>query len=278
LALLEGPWLTTSQRQAYRAFTDYLGRPETGQLVLAAGYRPADLKIPLDERTSPIRPENGVDPAQPFTSLVLPATPVLERIRDSWTLLKRPANIYLIADVSGSMQGDRITRAREALLSFVDQIKDGRDRVGFATFSTATREQVALETLDKNRSDLERAIRAMSPGGNTALYDAIDFGVQRVGELRENDRINVVVVMTDGEENASRRELVAGRGDPSQLIAAIEERARRTGTPVVVFTIAYGGEAELAVLRRIAESTNGQAYRSDPETIRKLYRTLSQTF
>jgi Ca-activated chloride channel family protein len=278
LALLDGPWLTTGQRQAYRAFTDYLSRPEIGQLVLEAGYRPADLRIPLDERNSPIRRENGVDPAQPYTSLVLPAAPVLEQIRDSWALLKRPANIYLIADVSGSMQGDRLSRAREALLSFVDQIKDGRDRVGFATFSTATREQVGLDTLDKNRGELERAIRAMTAGGNTALYDAIDFGVQRVGELRETDRINVVLVMTDGEENASRRELVAGRGDPSRLIAAIQERARRTGTPVVVFTVAYGGEAELDVLRRIAESTNGQAYRSDPETIRKLYRTLSQTF
>lgn len=278
LALLDGPWLTAEQRQAYRAFTDYLSRPETGQLILAAGYRPADLKIPLDERTSPLRRQNGVDPAQPSTSLVLPATPVLERIRDSWTLLKRPANIYLIADVSGSMQGDRITRAREALLSFVDQVKDGRDRVGFATFSTATREQVPLATLDKNRDDLVRAIRAMTPGGNTALYDAIDFGVQRVGELRETDRINVVLVMTDGEENASRRELVAGRGDPSRLIAALQERARRTGTPVIVVTIAYGGEAEFDVLRRIAEATNGQAYRSEPETIRRLYRTLSQAF
>ncbi|MCS6801279.1 MAG: VWA domain-containing protein [Chloroflexota bacterium] len=278
LALLEGPWLTAEQRRAYRAFTDYLSRPETGQLILAAGYRPADLRVALDERTSPIQRENGVDPAQPFTSLVLPATPVLERIRDSWALLKRPANIYLIADVSGSMQGDRITRARDALLSFVDQIKDGRDRVGFATFSTATREQVPLDTLEKNRGDLERAIRAMTPGGNTALYDAIDFGVQRVSELREPDRINVVLVMTDGEENASRRELVAGRGDPSRLIAAIQERMRRTGTPVIVVTIAYGGEAEFDVLRRIAESTNGQAYRSDPETIRKLYRTLSQAF
>ncbi|MFN8535677.1 MAG: VWA domain-containing protein [Dehalococcoidia bacterium] len=278
LALLEGPWLTDPQRQAYRAFVDYLARPEIGQLVLDEGYRPADLKVPIDERTSPIRRENGVDPAQPFTSLVLPSTPVLERIRDSWALLKRPANIYLIADVSGSMQGDRLTRAREALLSFIDQIKDGRDRVGLATFSTATREQVGLDSLDKNRAALESAIRAMSASGNTALYDAIDFGVQRVGDLKENDRINVVVVMTDGEENASRRDLVAGRGDPSRIIAAIQEHARRSGTPVLVFTIAYGGEAELDVLRRIAESANGQAYRSDPETIRKLYRTLSQTF
>jgi Ca-activated chloride channel family protein len=278
LALLEGPWLTNEQRQAYRAFTAFLARPETGRLVLREGYRPADLALPLDEATTPLRRENGVDPAQPATSLVLPSTGVLERIRDSWVLLKRPANIYLVADVSGSMEGERLARAKEALQSFIAQIRDGRDRVGLVTFSSAVREEVPLASLDQNRADLERAIAGLVAGGNTALYEAIAVAAERLAARREPDRINVVVVMTDGAEDASRADLVARRGDPSRLIAALREQERRSGIPVVVFAVAYGREAEFEVLRTIAEATRGQAYRSDPATIRKLYRLLSQTF
>lgn len=278
LALLESPKLTDEQRRAYRAFATYLGQPSTGQTILAEGYRPADLKIALDDKSSPLRLDAGVDPLKPSSSLPLPATAVLESIRESWTLLKRPANIYLVADVSGSMQGERITKAKEALLSFVEQIKDGRDRVGLISFSTAVRLAVPLDSLSVNRQDLDKTIRGLQANGNTALYDAIDYASGELSKRKETDRINVVLVMTDGEENGSRPGLVAGKGNPSRIIAAVRESARLNNTPVLIFTVAYGGEAELDVLRSISEATGGQAYRSDPDTIRKLYRILSASF
>jgi hypothetical protein len=47
---------------------------------------------------------------------------------------------------------------------------------------------------------------------------------------------------------------------------------------VVVFSIAYGSDADMDVLRIIAESTGGQVYEGDPETIRDLYKILSTYF
>lgn len=72
LALLEQPGLTDVQRLTFARFSDFVRSPEAQKKVLALGYRPADLDIPLDSPGSPIRADNGVDPSQPKTSLQVP--------------------------------------------------------------------------------------------------------------------------------------------------------------------------------------------------------------
>ena len=52
-------------------------------------------------------------PQQPKTLLATPDATILAAARNAWTLTKKPANIYLVADVSGSMSGDKIDRAQQ---------------------------------------------------------------------------------------------------------------------------------------------------------------------
>jgi Ca-activated chloride channel family protein len=87
-------------------------------------------------------------------------------------------------------------------------------------------------------------------------------------ELGDAERINAIVVMTDGQENNSYTSL-------RQLERSLTEEAR---IQVVVFAIAYGDDADLDTLRRIADPTSGQVRMGDPETIRDLYKILSTYF
>ena len=49
--------------------------------------------------------------------------------------------------------------------------------------------------------------------------------------------------------------------------------------PVRIFTIAYGKDADLGVLRRIAESTNAAAYdASDPTSINQVFTAVISNF
>jgi Ca-activated chloride channel family protein len=277
LVLLEGPWLTPDQRRGFKEFADFLRSTPMQKIVLQEGYRPTDLSIALDDPSSPISLANGVDPAQPQTLLQVPSASVLESIRSSWALLKRPANIYLVADVSGSMgESDKLTRAREALLSFVGQVQSDSDRVALSAFASDVREVVPLDRLAANRSRLTSAVNGLSANGNTAFYDAVLTGAEKLHALRDQSRINVVLAMTDGKENASKR-VKTGSG-PQPLITALSDLAKRSGVSVLVFTVAYGSDADVDSMRLIAESTRGQAFKGDPETIRKLYQLLSAFF
>jgi uncharacterized protein YegL len=76
--------------------------------------------------------------------------------------------------------------------------------------------------------------------------------------------------MTDGRENDSYITL-------NQLVRHVEE-GNRTGLPVVVFCIAYGLDADMQTLERIADASGGQVRTGDVETIRGLYKILSTYF
>jgi Ca-activated chloride channel family protein len=272
LALLEVADLTPYHRQVFARFRDHLLTPEAQQLILRHGYRPADLSIPLDGPGSPLTAANGVDPTEPKTALQMPNANVIKVVRDVWWYTKRHTNIYLVVDTSGSMRGEKLAQAQDALRIFLDQIKGDMERVGLIEFATGVDMVVPLDDLGRSRTALELAVDGLQAEGDTALLDAVYVAQKQLKDLGDEERINAVVVMTDGRENNSRiglrslvHELAGDAGDPG-------------GVPVVVFSIAYGRDADMETLRIIAESTGGQVREGDPETIRDLYKILSTYF
>jgi Ca-activated chloride channel family protein len=89
-------------------------------------------------------------------------------------------------------------------------------------------------------------------------------------QLDDPSRINAIVVMTDGKENASAVSL-------NQLVTRLQN-GNQSGVPVVIFSIAYGNDADMDVLQAISDATGGQTLVGSPETIRKLYKILSTYF
>jgi Ca-activated chloride channel family protein len=243
LALLETGDLTPIQRQTFAQFRDYVLSPEAQQLILGHGYRPADLSIPLDGPESPLTAANGVDPAEPKTSLQVPNASIIEVVRDVWWYTKRHTNVYLVVDTSGSMQGEKLAQAQEALHAFLDQIKGDQERVGLIEFASGVNAVVALDELSRNRTAMQLAVDGLEAQGDTALLDAVYIAQQQLKELGDAERINAVVVMTDGRENNSW----------IHLRNLVQELRSDAGVPVVVFAIAYGDDADMEVLRIIAE-------------------------
>lgn len=268
LALLETPDLTTNQRLTFSQFRDFLRSGDAQARVLAAGYRPADLSISLTDPASPLTAANGVDPAQPQTSLQLPNAAVVDVVRNVWWYTKRHTNVYLVVDISGSMRGEKIQGAQEALRIFVDQIEGDLERVGLIEFSSQVYETVPLGELKNNRPQLLNAIEALEVGGDTSLLDAIDLAYESLQDQADAERINAVVVMTDGLENHSDISRI-------ELLRKLEAQGN---VPVVVFCIGYGRDADRNTLQRIAEATGGQLREGDLETIRELYKILSTYF
>ena len=270
LALVEAATPSLVQRETYRAFREYLTSQAVQERVLEAGYRPADLSVRIDGPTSPISRLNGADPTQPQTTLQVPGPGVVQIVRDVWWLTKRHTNIYLIADTSGSMEGDKLARAQEALLAFLEQIRGDRERVGLIAFASSVYKVVELDELGVNRSRLIGTIRGLQARGDTALLDAVSEAYSRLQYLRDTQRINAILVMTDGKENNSRTSLY-------QLVDQIQ-RGNQAGVPVIVFCIAYGDDADMYTLEQLAGASGGQVRTGDLETIRGLYKVLSTYF
>jgi len=269
LALLETPEITSNQRRTFQALREFLTGSETQAEVLKAGYRPADLNIALNSADSPFTTANGVDPAQPQTTLQVPAADVVTAIQNVWALTKRKANVVLVVDTSGSMRGEKLNNAQAALRTFLKQIPSGQEQVGLVEFNSDVVNVIEPDTLAMNRPILNRAVDGLNAGGNTALLDAVSTAYERLQQQADPQRINAVVVMTDGRENASSVTL-------EQL--ASEIRAGNQALPVLVFGVAYGGDADYQLLQTLADASGGHVWTGTPETIRDLYKILSSYF
>jgi VWFA-related protein len=104
------------------------------------------------------------------------------------------------------------------------------------------------EMFSANPADLEKAILAAPASGNTALYDAIMAGYNRLEKAKPESR--VLLVISDGGDNASHVSL-----------RQVLERAERSN--VVVYAIGIYDEEDPdsnpGVLKRIARATGGEA-------------------
>jgi Ca-activated chloride channel family protein len=127
-----------------------------------------------------------------------------------------------------------------------------------------------LSELATNRETLRSTISGLQSGGDTALLDAISLAYDRLQQRQDKERINAIVVMTDGKENNSQIRL--------RDLTAKLQRGNQSGVPVVVFCVAYGDDADLNTLQQISDATGGQTRRGSTETIRELYKLLSTYF
>jgi Ca-activated chloride channel homolog len=262
--------ITDNQRRTYQAFVNYLTSAEVQKQLLSVGYRPADLDIRLDGAGSPFTGD-AVDWRQPQTTLQIPAANVVEVVQNVWWYTKRPTNVYLVVDTSGSMEtGGKIELTRTALRSFVDQIRGDRDQVGLITFASNVNLVRPLQPLDETgRAQLNNAVDGVFAAGNTALVDGVWMAYTELLTNGNPESINAIVVMTDGQENSSR-----------QSLSALQRRIQQEqGTqPIVIFTIAFGSDADEKLMRQMAEIGGGQFRRADETDIEDLYKIISTYF
>jgi Ca-activated chloride channel family protein len=269
LMTLRAPWVGRQQTRAASVFKRWLEARITPTLAAKYGYRPGNLRL---KAAAPIDRAHLVDPAEPHVVLGPPEPRVLAAIKSAWHEDRKPANVAVVVDVSGSMQDeDKLLEAKKGLRVFLRQFSP-RDRVGLLTFSERVHEIVPVDLMSLNLVPLQASVDNLIPGGGTAVYDATMRGVDVIAALKDSTHINAVVVLTDGEDNESRITAAA-------LVRKLRAGAENSEANIRVFTIAYGKSgANKDVLARIAAASGGNSYAGDPAEIAAVYRQISSYF
>jgi Ca-activated chloride channel family protein len=268
--VIDAPWVSAVERKGARLFQRFLREEVTPELAAKSGFRPAD---PRKSPVAPIEPANGVDPSQPTRVLGLPEPRVLNRIRTAWREDRKPANVMLVVDVSGSMeQESRLTNAKNGLGVFFDEVAPN-DRLGLTSFSDQIKTLVPVQgRFHSVEQELRATVQTLSADGGTSVYDATADALKAVRSLDDETRINAIVVLTDGDDTDSSLDA----SDVIELVSNQDDSAPH----VRVFTIAYSPDAAGAAqsLEDIAAGSGGQAYTGSTENIEAVYRSISSFF
>jgi Ca-activated chloride channel homolog len=248
LIVLDAPWVSASARDAALAFRRWLVPKITEENAAESGF---DIRRPT-----------GLVELEP------PEPEVLAAIQDAWHEDRPPANIVLVVDTSASMATrGRLEAAQQGLLSFLEELSP-QDRVALVTSGDSIKTVVRLGA-PNSRAAVSRAVRALFADGNEPVWPAVARGLDDVRRLDDPDRVNAVVVLSDGAGTDVGRK---------QLLRKIAQEPVTEGTGVRIFTVAYGNRADADALQQIASDSGGTFFPAGPKDIKDVYREISSHF
>ena len=109
-----------------------------------------------------------------------------------------PVSVGILFDVSGSMNGEKIAKARTALSKFINSSHPS-DEYFLIAFNS--RAQLLMDRTRDGEAVLSK-LTLVNPRQNTALYDAVYLGLDRV--TRGSHQKKAMLIISDGQDNASR--------------------------------------------------------------------------
>ena len=163
--------------------------------------------------------------------------------------LRPPVNLASVIDRSGSMAGERISKAKEAALEGVRSLAPD-DIAALVVYDTNVQTLVTAQRVGNGRH-LEQAIRGIEVGGNTALHGGVTRGAAEVRRNMEDRRfVNRVILLSDGLANV-------GPSSPEEL-GRLGASLMKEGISVTTIGLGLGFNEDL--MTRLAQRSDGNTY------------------
>lgn len=161
---------------------------------------------------------------------------------------REPMGFTAVLDVSGSMRGNKIDAAKEAVRQAVRCLHDG-DVFSLVTF--ANKVQTVLEPTQVNRrlrKKVEGMLHKVRAGGRTALCGGLEAGVEAA--LSRSQETNLVLLLSDGQANVGETDL--------EKVGERAFQARQSG--IITSTLGVGRDYNEALMVEIAVQGGGRFY------------------
>lgn len=119
-----------------------------------------------------------------------------------------PANVAIVLDRSGSMQGEKLARAKEAAIVAINAM-NANDIVSVLTYDSVVNVIVPSSKVSDKLSIIQK-IQNIRAGGNTALFAGVSKGAAEVRKFLDKEHVNRIILLSDGIANV-------GPSSPTEL-------------------------------------------------------------
>ena len=211
----------------------------------------------------PLRPAVATDGATTLDLLITVATPPLPA--ELMARPRPPLNLALVIDRSGSMDGSKLSYAREAARFLAGELT-ARDRLAVVTFDDEVNVLVPSQPV-RDPLTFISAINTIQAGGCTALFDGWLAGATQVAQQLDPTALNRVLLLSDGQANE-------GLTDAAAIAAKVEGLTKR-GISTSAFGLGSGFDEDL--MGAIAAAGDGTlAQIESPKQLADLYASELQ--
>ena len=123
----------------------------------------------------------------------------LEAIKQEQPQERIPANIAIVLDKSGSMQGDKLYHAKKAAIMAINRLGTN-DIVSVVSYDSRVN-VVVPATKASDTARIARSIQQIEASGNTALFAGVSKGSQELRKFLDMNKVNRVILLSDGLAN-----------------------------------------------------------------------------
>jgi Ca-activated chloride channel family protein len=192
---------------------------------------------------------------------------VLMEIKPSevMAMVQMPLNLSLVLDTSGSMGGSKLKRLKEAVKYVIDLL-DPDDFISIIEFSNRAHTLIGCQRIGSQaqKEKLKSKIDKLKAQGGTNMAPAMKAGLQEVKKEWSANRINRMMLLTDGETVRKKK------------CFAEAEKAAEDSIPIIAGGIGTDWNEDL--LLKIAKQSGGQAdYIANAEEIAQHFEDTVQS-
>ena len=166
-----------------------------------------------------------------------------------------PLNLGILLDVSGSMQGEKLERAKEACVLLLEQLKP-EDRAAICLFSSGSQTIAPSQFFDDNvKRNAIAAVRSARSSGATELLTGLEQVYAEVAPHRSPQVTTFVIVLSDGEPTDSQGYFV---NDLSSFLARADAEFQKNGVSLSTIGLGSASDYDAGFLRDLADRAAGK--------------------
>jgi Ca-activated chloride channel family protein len=271
--ILDGEWVQSQQRLAAQDFLAFAVTEQGQDVVKASGYRSIQGKLDATVAAT----GRYAETLQP---LPLPKAEALVAMQDSFHEVRKRARALFLLDVSESMVQEtgvtKLQRAKDAVVKALDHFV-GEDEIGLAAFSHVDDGPLQpgivspVAPLKTNKEDIIAKLNGLQAVDATPLFEAVGRFAGDQAKDYKDSFINTIVLLSDGKNDSTH---------PGDLPGLTEQLSHQNhATPVLVFTLAYGPDADVPTLLEIARASGAHYYdATDPNRLEEVLGELVTSF
>ena len=162
---------------------------------------------------------------------------------------RAPLNLSLVVDRSGSMSGDKLKYAKQAMDFVIDQL-GSEDYLSMVQYNSDVQVLQTSEMVQDKRA-LHQKVDKIRDGGSTNLCGGMQEGYVQVRSTKKQGYINRVLLLSDGN-------VTAGISDPKQITKIAENQFKENG--VAISTFGVGSDYNENLMTDISEAGGANYY------------------
>jgi Ca-activated chloride channel family protein len=116
---------------------------------------------------------------------------------------RAPLALAVVLDTSGSMEGEKIERAKDSVLTLIRDMRDD-DQIAFVRYSSDAEVVQSLARLGDVRETLESRVRALRADGGTNIPSGLDAAAKALREA-SGERVRRIVLASDGLDSTRQQ-------------------------------------------------------------------------